>query len=616
MPEAFQGAATQANYIAHMLDLDEKEFAMTNISLPSTVGANDIIGNCVESEFDPEVLLVGAGSLEGFQHTDELRVMNYKEAMASDPVKWKEAVRQEYLKFEKYKVLRAIPKKDLPRDAVLIQTVWACKLKSSGVPRARLNARGYMQIEGEHYAPDSISSPVSNPTTVKILLTLVAQNPKWNARVIDIEGAFLQGEFRNNEKMYIEVPDGMEEYLGSKRDTVCEMLVPLYGTKQAAECFYKTLKKKVEKLGYSRSKADFTLFYRWVDGRLLVFATWVDDLLVCGEDCDLDAFEREIKSEMEIKAEPEFNEYLGNAITIKRDSTGLGEVKFTQPVLLQKLRDNCPPENNRIPRTPAAPGTELSKDESSPELGKEQGFKYRSLVATNMHMVQWSRPDITQPTRALARYMHAPREVHWRALQYMLAYLYGTLNRGLSLRPIRLWDGSKGHEFIISGRSDSNYAANVDDRRSVTGCRTQLEGAPIMQRSATQRHVTLSVTEAESAAGVTEAQDMVYSHNVLTSIGLKVKLPMVLEMDNKGAVDLANSLSVGGRTRHVDVRMHYLRELKDQGMIVIKHIPGEDNETDIFTKNTSTATFNKHVVQFVGHDEYVDMVDGAVNPPS
>ena len=138
-----------------------------------------------------------------------------------------------------------------------------------------------------------------------------------------------------------------------------------------------------------------------------------------------------------------------------------------------------------------------------------------------------------------------------------------------------------------------------------------------MQRSATQRHVTLSVTEAETAAGVTEAQDMVYSHNVLTSLGLKVKLPMVLEMDNKGAVDLANSLSVGGRTRHVEVRNHYLREMKDVGMIVIKHIPGDDNEADIFTKNTSTATFCKHVVHFVGHDEYVDAVDGgAVKPPS
>jgi hypothetical protein len=49
-------------------------------------------------------------------------------------------------------------------------------------------------------------------------------------------------------------------------------------------------------------------------------------------------------------------------------------------------------------------------------------------------------------------------------------------------------------------------------------------------------------------------------------------------MDNKGLVDLANSLSVGGRTRHVDVCMHYLCELKDQGMIVIKHIPGEDKK--------------------------------------
>ena len=124
------------------------------------------------------------------------------------------------------------------------------------------------------------------------------------------------------------------------------------------------------------------------------------------------------------------------------------------------------------------------------------------------------------------------------------------------------------------------------------------------------------MTEAESAAGVTEAQDMVYYHNVFTSLGLKVKLPMVLEMDNKGAVDLANNLSVGGQTRRVDVRVHYLRQLKDEGMIVIKHISGDDNEADIFTKNTLTATFNRHMVQYVGHDEYVDLVDGAVNPSS
>jgi hypothetical protein len=66
--------------------------------------------------------------------------------------------------------------------------------------------------------------------------------------------------------------------------------------------------------------------------------------------------------------------------------------------LVQKLMDNFPPVNNCIPRTPAAPGMELSKDESSKLLGKEDAFRYRSLLATCMHMQQWSRPDILQPT--------------------------------------------------------------------------------------------------------------------------------------------------------------------------------------------------------------------------
>ena len=80
---------------------------------------------------------------------------------------------------------------------------------------------------------------------------------------------------------------------------------------------------------------------------------------------------------------------------------------------------------------------------------------------------------------------------------------------------------------------------------------------------------------------------------------------MVLEMDNKGAVDLANNWSVGGRTRHVDVRNYFLRELKDEGVLSIKHVSGEDNEADIFTKNTSGPVFEKHIRKFVGDDEYM-----------
>jgi hypothetical protein len=128
--------------------------------------------------------------------------------------------------------------------------------------------------------------------------------------------------------------------------------------------------------------------------------------------------------------------------------------------------------------------------------------------------------------------------------------------------------------------------------------------------------VTLYVTEAEGAAGVTEARDMLFVHNILKSLGLKVQVPMVLEMDNKGAVNLANSWSVGGHTRHVDVRMYFLRELKDDGLLVIRHISGDNNDTNIFTKNTTTAVFSKHVVKFVGNDEYAqDSEDGKVITP-
>ncbi len=69
-----------------------------------------------------------------------------------------------------------------------------------------------------------------------------------------------------------------------------------------------------------------------------------------------------------------------------------------------------------------------------------------------------------------------------------------------------------------------------------------------MHRSATQKTVALSFCEAELNPAVLCVQDMMYQKNTLESIGLKVELPMILEMDNKGAVDLVNSFSVGGCT--------------------------------------------------------------------
>ena len=117
--------------------------------------------------------------------------------------------------------------------------------------------------------------------------------------------------------------------------------------------------------------------------------------------------------------------------------------------------------------------------------------------------------------------------------------------------------------------------------------------------------IALSVTEAELFAAVQCAMDMLFAMRVLNAMGLKVELPMVLEVDNKGAVDLCNNWSIGGRTRHVEVKQYFLRELKERGLIMVKWTSGESMTSDLFTKNLVGPLFDKHAQSFVGHDKYM-----------
>ncbi len=223
-------------------------------------------------------------------------------------------------------------------------------------------------------------------------------------------------------------------------------------------------------------------------------------------------------------------------------------------MLLQSYRDEFDIGNLKKFNPPAAPGTVLKK----PDKGKEcltpaKQTQYCSGVGKGMHMMQYSWPDTYNAVCNLARHMTHATQVHYDAMLRMMKYVNDTSERGLALNPTQKWDGNKEHEFIISGLSDSAYAKDSQTQKSISGYRVLVEGAPVMFKSSTQRSVALSVCEAEQTAGVLCAQDMMYVWNVLESMGLKVKLPMALEMDNKGAVDLANNWSIGGCTRHVDV---------------------------------------------------------------
>ena len=129
-----------------------------------------------------------------------------------------------------------------------------------------------------------------------------------------------------------------------------------------------------------------------------------------------------------------------------------------------------------------------------------------------------------------------------------------------------------------------------------------------MFKSATQKRAAQSLCKAELYAAFSCAEEMLSTKHVIELMGLKVKLPMTLEMDNKGGVDHTNSRSVGGHMQHVGMKQVFLCKLKEEGIIIVQWIPGITNDADIFTKNLEGPLLNKFVRVYVGDDEYLGQV--------
>ena len=176
-------------------------------------------------------------------------------------------------------------------------------------------------------------------------------------------------------------------------------------------------------------------------------------------------------------------------------------------------------------------------------------------------------------------------------------------DRGLMIAPKGIWNGTWDFIFVISGMSDSEYAKD-ETRHSVNGWSTWLCGAIVTCRSKMMPIIALSVMEAELYAAVQCVMDMMYIWRILCCLGLQVALPMILEVDNKGAVDFANNWSVAGRTRHIEVKQYYLRELKEAGILKVQWKSGDQMTSDIFTKNLAGPLFEKHGSKFYGEDKY------------
>jgi hypothetical protein len=322
--------------------------------------------------------------------------------------------------------------------------------------------------------------------------------------------------------------------------------------------------------------------------------SWIDNDLIIGPKKAVEKIKKDLMERFDCKDCGDLEEYMGCKIERTKNS-----LKFTQPVLIQSCNDKfeLPKKSHK---TPAMAGSVLVAGKKEEALSPAIQKKYCSGMGKSMHAMQYSKPKTYNAVQDLSCHMHEATQDHYKAMLRVLKY---SLDYGLVIKPNRKWDGSRSHKFVISGSLDSKYAKEPNDRHSVLGNVVYLEGAPAMFKSSTERTVSLSTTKAETYAGVTCVQDMLYMKNILESLGLRVKFPIVLEMDNQGAVYLANNWSIGGRTRHIDVHSVFVSKLKEAHVLVIKWIAGAVDEADIFTKNLDGPAFQQYTRVFTGGTE-------------
>jgi hypothetical protein len=329
----------------------------------------------------------------------------------------------------------------------------------------------------------------------------------------------------------------------------------------------------------------------------------VDDCLICGEKASVIHAKEEMKKQFDWDEVGELTEYVGCKVDHNKEE---GWIKLTQPDLMQSYVDEFDLPEGEVPRTPATTGSVLQKVDPKDWLSDKLQSKYRSGVGKLLHMMKWTRPEILNAVRELSRFMAHASLAHLKEMHRTMKYCVGTLNRGLLLKPTMKWDKDPNFAFEITGRLDSDFAKDPERHQSVSGYSTFLCGASVTTKSRMQGSVTLDVTSAEFVSGTQCVQEMLLDMRVLLeSMGLKVKTPMILEMDNKEAVELYKNWSVCRRTRHDCIRQSFLRELNEEGIIMVKWIPTEENSTDIFAKNLNGPAFAKHASTYIGIDEYM-----------
>ena len=214
--------------------------------------------------------------------------------------------------------------------------------------------------------------------------------------------------------------------------------------------------------------------------------------------------------------------------------------------------------------------------------GKDVDQKvYRSMIGSLLYLCA-SRPDIVLSVGVCARYLAAPKECHMVAVKRIFRYLVHTPNYGL-------WY-PKGSSFSLCGYTDSDWAGDKDDRKSTSGACQFLGRSLVCWSSKKQNCISLSTAEAEYVAAASGCTQLLWMRQTLKDYGVICdKVPLLC--DNESAIKIAYNPVQHQRTKHIEIRHHFIRDQVARGDIEISYVGTNDQLADIFTKPLDEARF-------------------------
>ena len=511
--------------------------------------------------------------------------------------KWREAIMKEFDNMELNKVWTKVKRSQIPEGRRCVKHKWVLEIKRSGVFRARLVACGYSQVPGVDFS--QVFSPVCNDITFRIVLICMILW-KLEGLIFDVTTAFLTGELE--EEIYMECPEGMEH----EDDEVLLLNKTIYGLVQASRQYNKKFSSILRKMGFNQCRSDPCLFYRKNDKGIVIILTYVDDNLCIGNGNALKQMLEEIpRHGLQITIEDKLTDYLSCEIQLNDDRS---KAWIGQPHMIKKIIKTFGEEVNKRVRlkTPGTPGLGLIKvTDTGNMLPKDRHGRYRTGVGMLLFLIKHSRPDICNAVRELSKCLDGPNEAAYKEMLRVVKYVMDTKDRGLKIAPT---GEELKWELIVF--SDSDWAGDKDNRRSVGGYMIFLNGVLIAWRSKLQKVVSLSSAEAEFYACAEAVKEVPFIVQILRFLGVEVKTPVEVKVDNVGAIYMSQNQASSTRTRHMDTRWFYVNDLQDDGLIIVKFVWSEENVSDVATKNVSAMTMDKHIDTITAERNYWNSDNG------